>query len=834
MFSSNHYLNGHIKIMAVIIPLIFFTIPLRAQQSPPSASGKIEGIIVDSISKTPVEYATIAVYVKDGSRIITGTTSDSKGKFSIDKIPQGNYRIVIDFIGYKKKIISPVKVDGRNTASLGTILLSTSVTTLGDVTVTAQRNIIENKIDKLVYNAENDITSQSGVATDVLKKVPQITVDVDGNVELQGNSNIRFLIDGKPSTVFGNNISDVLQTIPASRIQSIEVVTSPGAKYDAEGTGGIINIILKKTTIKGISGNTSLSAGSRLENGSMNLNFRTNHIGINAFLSGNTQMPSKTLSSMDRTTYDSLGHYEMLQDGNSQFRRYGYQGGLGFDWSVSSKDNLTASLNYNYFGNHSTSNTDQKIMTFDNLSNLLYDRKNVLKSTNDFYSRNFDWSVSYRHKFNKKGHELDFLYNSSYSKNYLYYEQTQNMASPDSILTGSKGTNPGTNRESDFSLDYSLPVGDFLNIEAGGKATLYELKSNTDVDTYIPEMEGFLANGSQSYTLKYDRNIYAGYITGAFTLFHWLDMKLGSRYELTQTKIVYTNNPNVEIPDYHTIAPSFIVSHTFKNNHTIKFSYSYRIQRPDYRDLNPFINLSDPHNITTGNPQLDPEISHSFELSYSKVFTKGGNINISAFYRRNVDDIQQYVTYYPTYRIGDSIYSDVTVTSRQNISKDYRSGLNIYGSFPLIKGLNLRTNLSASDHYVENTGTGKESFNSFEYRINLNLTYQLPWNLAIEFFGNFNSPRTNVQGKVPSFTSYNFAVRKQFLKKQASIALTAVNPFNEYIRQKTELSGDNFTLNSLRQMPFRSFGINLTYKFGKMQFKPEQDEHNDLMNPQGM
>ena len=336
----------------------------------------------------------------------------------------------------------------------------------------------------------------------------------------------------------------------------------------------------------------------------------------------------------------------------------------------------------------------------------------------------------------------------------------------------------------------------------------------------------------QSYTFKYDRNIYAAYISGSFSLFHWLDMKLGCRYEFTRTKITDLYDPGMVIPDYNTIAPSLVLSHSFPKNQVLKFSYSYRIQRPDYRSLNPFINLSDPHNISTGNPDLKPELVNGFELSYNKSFTKGGNVNIVAFYRRNTDDIQTYVIYYPDYRIGDSNYTDVTLTTYENISLEQRGGLNLYGSFPLITGLSLRSNISLYDRYIVNTTGEPGSINSFEYRINLNLAYQLPHDLAFEFFGNFNSPHNTIQGKVPSFTTYSLALRKQLFGKKASIAVTATNPFNAYINQKTSLAGDNFTLTSLRQLPFRSFGVNFTYKFGKLQFKAEKEEdHNDIMNP---
>ena len=271
----------------------------------------------------------------------------------------------MEFIGYRSRKLGPVTIGDRS-LSLGNIPLAKTVDEMQSVTVTAARGFVENKIDKMVFNAEKDITSQSGVATDVLKKVPMVSVDVDGNVELMGNPNILFLINGRPSSIFGNNLADALQSIPASQIKSIEVITSPGAKYDAEGTGGIINIILKENKLNGINGNVSATAGTRLENGSFNFNARHGGFGLNAFFSGNAQLPSTTLNSSTRNSYDSSGNSttSLLQNGSSRFHRNGYESGLGFDWSIDQKNNLSGNIGYDNFGNNSRGSVQQQLLTY--------------------------------------------------------------------------------------------------------------------------------------------------------------------------------------------------------------------------------------------------------------------------------------------------------------------------------------------------------------------------------------------------------------------------------------------------------------------------------------
>ncbi|MEP7171818.1 MAG: carboxypeptidase regulatory-like domain-containing protein, partial [Bacteroidota bacterium] len=309
------------------LTVLFFLFALSSfAQEENNSTGKITGKIIDSLTSKSMEYATIGLFTQSENKIVNGTTSDSMGIFTITNVKEGTYKIIIEFIGYKKSERNNIVITKANQIiQIGNIKISTNQTSLKEVTITAEKNIIENKIDKTIYNVDKDVTSQSGVAADVLKNVPQVFVDVDGNVELQGSSNIRFLINGKPSILFGSNVADVLQSIPASQIKSIEIITSPGTKYDASGTGGIINIILKKSTAQGINGNVSLSAGTRLENGSLNLNIRKGNFGINAFASGNAQLSSTTINTSDRFSQDTSASSHLLQNGKSDFNRNGFQ-----------------------------------------------------------------------------------------------------------------------------------------------------------------------------------------------------------------------------------------------------------------------------------------------------------------------------------------------------------------------------------------------------------------------------------------------------------------------------------------------------------------------------
>lgn len=755
--------------------------------------------------------------------------TNRKGQFAIGGIVPGKYRVTIDIIGYASRTLGPLDLHGR--LSLGDISVGKSASDLQAVTVTATKGLVENKIDKMVYNVEKDVTSLGGVATDVLKKVPMVSVDVDGNVDIMGNTNILFLINGRPSSIFGNNLADALQTIPASQIKSIEVITSPGAKYDAEGTGGIINIILKDNKLNGVNGNISLTGGSRLQNGSLNLNAKHGDFGFNAFFSGNARLPSTTHSSSVRYSYDSLGDKTgglFQNDGTSRFVRNGFESGIGLEWTPTKKTTFSGNVGFDNFGNNSHGSYGQEQTQYAIPSGaIVSDRFSLVQNNSHFRAHSVDWNLRFKKTFEQEDRELDISLDGSQGSNNSAYGQTQSLPDGDSTYSGSQGNSIGHDHETNLRLDYVQPFGDDIRLETGGRIQWRNIGSNSPVNSFDPETAAWLFDSSQSNSLDYNRRVYAGYASITFPAFHFLDIKAGLRYERTETNADFSKAPNTEIPGYNTWAPSVIFSHTFSNDQTLKIDYSRRIHRPHYGSLNPYVNASDPKNLSRGNPFLNPEVADNFELAYSKSFDQGSALNVSLFYRRSNHDIQPFIEYYSSFPLGDSVYSDVSVSTPMNVGSENNTGVNIYGSVPLGKKLNLRSDISVFDRYITTGTLGGGSVNSFNYRINLNASYQLTSTFIMEFFGNFNSARNEIQGRYPSFVSYNFAARKQFWNKKASIAITMANPFNFYVDQRTELTGTNFTLNSLRRVPYQSFGLNFTYKFGHLEFKKDKEEPAD-------
>ncbi|HEV7620080.1 MAG TPA: outer membrane beta-barrel protein, partial [Flavisolibacter sp.] len=557
-------------------------------------NGTITGRIIDSIERSPLEYATVSVFPTGSPKPLSGATSDQSGKFLISDIPAGDYSVVIEFIGYKPVTFDHIILTQANAiADLKIIRLKKSQETMQTVVVTAQGKIIDNKIDKMVFNAERDLTSQTGVATDVLKKVPQVSVDVDGNVELSGSSSIRFLINGKPSSAFGSSIADVLQSIPASQIKSIEVITNPGAKYDAQGLGGIINIILKKNTAQGVNGNVSLTAGTRAENGSFNFNARKGKLGVNAFISGNTRLAANTPFSYDRTSFDSSNKASYLhQEGSTRFTRGGYQSGVGFDWSVNDHNSITGSLAYNHFGNTGTGyiNQVQTSIGQGGIASLISSLNNT---DNTFRFHNIDASLNYKKTFSKEDQEFDIAFNTSFGNNFNAANNYQYLMPQDSLYYATNSRNPGKERETEIQIDYTQPLKKDVIFGIGSKLNFRDINSSSNVLTYQPANKSFQADNYLSNALNYSQKVYAFYSELTLPVATLFDAKIGGRYERTEISSYFSNAQHqAAIPGYNTFVPSIFLSKKIGDNQTIKLSYSKRIERPDYRDLNPFINTS--------------------------------------------------------------------------------------------------------------------------------------------------------------------------------------------------------------------------------------------------
>ncbi|HEX4851591.1 MAG TPA: outer membrane beta-barrel family protein, partial [Puia sp.] len=564
--------------------------------------------------------------------------------------------------------------------------------------------------------------------------------------------------------------------------------------------------------------------------GSINVNARKGKFGLNAFVNGNARLTTTTPTSLQRISTDTSTKTNALlqQDGSNDFRRHGFQTGIGFDWSASEKNSLAGGLNYSNFGNNSSGSINQMEQTQNSTGNILSDINSIINKNSGFKQYSFDPSLNFKHTFKNKEQQLEIAVDGSFAHNLINSGSDQFLQPQDSLIYGTRNNNPAKENQYEMMVDYTHPLAKDISLGVGGKFVGYDISSIADALLWDAYSKTYVYDTALSNNLDYHQKVYAAYAELNFPVGKLFDMRLGGRFERTQVNSFYANAQQKIDEGYNTFVPSIFMMRKLGENQTLKLNYTIRINRPDYGDLNPYINASDPKNVYTGNPYLKPEVWHRLEGSYNYDAGKLGSFMITLFYRVSHDDIQPYIVYYPTLPVGDTIYTNVAVTTRKNIGIEQNAGTNIFFDLHLNSKFNVRSNfIFFYRHTINHVDTGYNSSNT-NARFNINASYQFTSTLAAEVFGNFSTPRHEAQGRYPSFTSYSFALRKQFWNKKGSIALTANNIFAKYVDQQTYLFGPGFVTSSLRRIPFRSVGINFTWKFGKMEFKKEKSEENNV------
>ncbi|MHB1921874.1 MAG: outer membrane beta-barrel family protein [Chitinophagaceae bacterium] len=462
------------------------------------------------------------------------------------------------------------------------------------------------------------------------------------------------------------------------------------------------------------------------------------------------------------------------------------------------------------------------------------DNYSLRNASHRFTWQGMDLNMDYKRTFKTKGQTLEASYSSSTGNINAYNFQNQLNQPGDSLFTGAQSYNTGQNSEKNISIDYVQPIHKNTILETGVKGVFKNLTSLSDYYGLSPVLNKYNYDSAQSNNFTYQQKVYAAYVSLNFKLFDFLDAKMGERYERTDLNANFTGTQPTQLPGYNTLVPSVVFSHTFKQNQTLKIAYSRRIERPDFRDLNPYVNSNDPNNISVGNPNLKPEQGERWELSYNAFFKNGGDFNATLFYRTSYQDIQNYLIFYPTLVLGDSTYKNVAVTTHENVGSEKTPGVNLYGSYPITQKFTLSGNFNIFEKFISYSQLSNNTVTSLNYRVHLNAAYRISDNFVAEFFGNFRSARNEIQGRYPSFTTYNFAFKKLLFHKKGSIGFTTTNPFNQYVNLVTNLYGKNFILTSYRKVPFRSFGISFSYQFGKLKFQNSmQDNNSDQSNPPG-
>ncbi|OGX91871.1 TonB-dependent receptor domain-containing protein, partial [Hymenobacter coccineus] len=777
-------------------------------------AGRITGTVTDGANGKPVSYASVAVLNAAGTPVNGGVCGDD-GKFVLPGIPPGTYTIKVSFLGYQD-ITRPgvvVPADGGAVA-LGTLPMVASAQKLGEVVVVAQKPLIEEKVDRTVYNAENDQTTRGGDATDVLKRVPLLSVDLDGNVSLRGSSNIRVLINNKPSTIAANSIADALKQIPADQIKSVEVITSPSAKYDAEGSGGIINIVTKQNNLRGGQLGADVSVGTRSANLGLNGSYRTGKMGFSLGGFGragyntpgsfsNDQLitnvdPASALRTQTRTTQAADTRQNQL------FGRYTF----GWDYDIDKHNSLAASVSY---GTRNATNYQDALRT--NTTQLATgtassSERNV-KSTDE--SGTVDASLNYTHTYDVEQRELSVL--TLFSRNNRTFNFNNDVYSASDVTRAgiSGNDNLSSNQELTAQVDYQTPTAKNQLLELGVK----DIKRTVNSDyTYYGQLASSQANNS----FNYDQNVAAGYVAYTVGLPKGFTLKPGVRYEYTTITADFGQatagqGPVDEIPNYGVLVPSVNLSRKLSNGNVLKLAYNRRIQRPSLQFLNPNVQASNPLIQTRGNPVLSPEYTNNYEVGYSTAF-KQANLNFTGFMRNTTGDIQSVRT-----PLGDASFPGAVLVTYQNIGKQDAYGGSVFVSknsgskFSINGGIDtyyavLNNGIADVDRMAKNEG--------FVASGRLFGSYALTKVWGLQAFAFYRGRQVQLQGFQSGFGIYSLSVKRDFAEKRGSFGIGAENFFTNSINIRNDITSPLLVQNSTNVLHNMSFKVNMSYRIGKL------------------
>ncbi len=777
------------------------------------AQAEILGKLLDDQSGKPVEYASVALLKAKDSTVITGMLSKGNGDFDFKSIAPGTYILKIYFIGYQT-IFRSVSVKGRS--DVGNIRLKTTATALKGVEVVGEKPAFTMAIDKRVFNVEKNLASIGGTATDVLRQVPSVNVDIDGNVSVRNGSPTIF-IDGRPSTL-------TLDQIPADAIANVEVVTNPSAKYDAEGMSGILNIVLKKNRRAGING--LIQGGYSTTNSSnlgVDLNVRQGK--INVFLNYNLRdRRSPMTQHMLRKNWENndTTYLDQYQDG--EFGRKFQNGRVGFDWFIDNRNTIT--LSQGLTGGDFNNLNSQTVYDLDAQKNRLRYGIGDNDSKNKF--RNYTTQLGYKRTFAKEGRELtaDFTYNrannsgnNDYSLQYYNLDGTPSNSPNQPELR--YGNSTGNTTYLTGQVDFVTPINEKSKIEAGLRTNSRTF--NNVLNTYGKDFATgeFMYDSSLSNNYHYTEQINAAYVsyTGGFGNFGF-QTGLRAEQSFYSGEMKNIKGANYEIDYPIGLFPSIFLTQKLKGDHELQLNYSRRIQRPWFRDLLPNIEYN-ANSGRRGNPSLKPEFTNSFELSYLKDFDRKVNVLASVYFRNTNNAITNYsidttlnldgqerkvVLSYPINAdVRNSYGAELTVRTQITKTWDVTTNVNMQ-----------QTKISAED--VNNSG--------FTWFGKVNSNTKLPWNLTLQVTGEYEGRRIEPQGEEAPEYQLDMAVKKDFFKKKNfSVALG----LNDIFNTDRDLSWTTTSFSDserYRKRVSRELRLNVSWRFGKMDtnlFKKKKD-----------
>ncbi|MBN2595398.1 MAG: TonB-dependent receptor [Marinifilaceae bacterium] len=782
---------------------------------PEMKGGVVKGIVMDNAMDIPVEYATVSVYSMADSSLIDGTITDEKGAFELTKLKPGKYFVEITFIGYNKAVVRNIPIDGnRKLADLKIVNLRQSSETLGEVMVTSERSPVQYQIDKKVIPVSRQITAASGTAVDILENVPSVSVDIEGNVSLRGNSNFTVLVDGKPSIL---DASDILQQMPASVIENIEIITNPSAKYDPEGTAGIINIITKKNVEKGLNGVANLSVGSQ-ENrsGDILINYRKKKWNWNFGFDYSNRQFEGTSETENRTIFENVTS-SVISDGESLMKRLGYGIRTGFDVEIDDKNSISFGFRYGNRDMERGSVLDYQEFDSENPERILYDSEDLWKKEMTFVNSNF----SYTRKFSGKGHQL--ASQVTYSHRGSGDEQSTNelFDVDGKQISGKIATEDGPGTRWEIRSDYTLPLGADTKFEFGYQGQIRSNEADTKQEDFVVGT-GYVPQPLYSHDVTYDQQVHGLYTTYASKIGKF-GYQLGFRSEYTNREIDFKDESELFTIKRWDFFPTIHTQMDLGSDNQVMASYTRRIQRPRGYWLEPFVTWTDAYNVRQGNPDLNPEYIDSYELAYSKRFGDQ-SVTFETYYKVTHNKIES--VRYPWEDQGN-----VMKSTSVNVGNDYSLGME--ATINLSFGKWLKNDLIGNFyHYKEEgdftiTNSSNEdiykdfSTKSYNWSLRNNSTIIFDPETRVQFTANYQSETNWAQGKRKGFFTTSAALKRDFMKRKLS-ATFQIRDIFATAKHETLYEGDNFYNFSQFNHKSPTFNLKLSFKINNYKMKRER------------
>ncbi|MGK0453615.1 MAG: outer membrane receptor protein involved in Fe transport [Paraglaciecola sp.] len=774
------------KITSLLFCLFSVTI-LFSQQAEAQEEILITGKIIDARSNQPLEYATI-ILTNVETKKISGGITDEKGIFNL-KTPKGNYIISAEYISFKSKKY-PKKSISKN-LDLGTIKLSEDTASLNEIVIIAEKTTVDIRLDKKIFNIGKDLSIRGGNASDVLGNVPSVQVDVEGNVSLRGNENVTILIDGRPSALVGMNGAEALRQIPAEAIEKVEVITSPSARYDAEGTAGILNIILRKNKLVGFNGSLQLDLGIPERLGAaFNANWRTEkwNLFTNTGFRYN-ETPGNAFSDVDYLQPSATNARVVEQ------RRFGRLGrsiftSFGAEYYLTKNSSIIGNIVFTG-GNDDDVNTND-IERF-NLDGGINEATSRTENESEEEER-VQYTLDYVNNFDNEGKRLSF--NVQYSTE--VEDALNNITEVDTqtnLLNDLELVNEDQDETSALlQIDYVYPVGENIQYEAGYRGNYRDIFNSF----FLAERQDFVNNGPLVPDVNLNNSFnYKEYVNAAYVQygqkFNKISLLAGLRYEHTSIEIVQQTITTKDERAYGNLFPTLNLGFEFKDGENITFGYNRRISRPRGRSLNPFPSRSSESNLYSGNVDLNPVITDAVDLGYLKRWDKF-TLSTSLYYNTSKDNWERIQE-----GTGEITDNGDPVTNRFpiNLSKEERYGFEFTLNYRPFKVWNINSdfnlfNVKSDGDYTNSITKVTQSFDfentSFFIRLNQKIT--LPGKTDLQINTNYRGPSQNAQTKSEGVFSMNIAASKDFFDEKASLSLNFSDVFNSSIsRRVTNISG---------------------------------------------